>query len=181
VLRVRARGADSGTGQFGHLPTGKPISIHMIDVARFADGRMIEHWGVPDRMSILQQLGHQAYLAESSSRSRWVNESVARRLACVVGNTVVCRPYVWVHSTESRRTGGPDERPPHLTSGADITDNDHNPAVAGGLFSDIPAHDPTQRTAVDDSPAAMRLLRAPFAVPLPDASSAADPQPDHQR
>jgi predicted ester cyclase len=32
----------------------------VIDVARFADGQMIEHWGVPDRMSILQQLGHHA-------------------------------------------------------------------------------------------------------------------------
>jgi predicted ester cyclase len=39
-------------------PTGKPISIDVIDVAPFADGQMIEHWGVPDRMSILQQLGH---------------------------------------------------------------------------------------------------------------------------
>jgi predicted ester cyclase len=57
-LRVRARGTDNGTGQFGHPPTGKPISIDVIDVARFADGQMVEHWGVPDRMSILQQPGH---------------------------------------------------------------------------------------------------------------------------
>jgi predicted ester cyclase len=57
-LRVRARGTDNGTGQFGHPPTGRPISIDVIDVARFADGQMVEHWGVPDRMSILQQLGH---------------------------------------------------------------------------------------------------------------------------
>jgi predicted ester cyclase len=56
-MRVRARGTDSGTGQFGHPPTGKPISIDVIDIARFVDGRMVEHWGVPDRMSILQQLG----------------------------------------------------------------------------------------------------------------------------
>lgn len=57
-LRVRARGTDKGTGQFGHPPTGKPISIDVIDIARFEDGRMVEHWGVPDRMSVLQQLGH---------------------------------------------------------------------------------------------------------------------------
>jgi predicted ester cyclase len=55
---VRARGTDSGTGQFGHAPTGKQISIDVIDIARFADGQMIEHWGVPDRMSVLQPLGH---------------------------------------------------------------------------------------------------------------------------
>jgi len=57
-LRVRARGTDSGTGQFGHPPTGKPISIDVIDIARFTNGQLVEHWGVPDRMSILQQLGH---------------------------------------------------------------------------------------------------------------------------
>jgi predicted ester cyclase len=57
-LRVRARGTDNGTGQFGHPPTGKRISIDVIDVARFANGKMVEHWGVPDRMSVLQQLGH---------------------------------------------------------------------------------------------------------------------------
>jgi len=38
-LRVRARGTDSGTGQFGYPPTGKPISIDVIDIARFAEGR----------------------------------------------------------------------------------------------------------------------------------------------
>lgn len=59
-LRVRARGTDNGTGQFGYPPTGKPISIDVIDVARFADGQMVEHWGVPDRMSLLQQLGYHA-------------------------------------------------------------------------------------------------------------------------
>ena len=59
-MRVRARGTDSGTGQFGFPPTGKPISIDVMDVARFADGKMVEHWGVPDRMSILTQLGHLA-------------------------------------------------------------------------------------------------------------------------
>ena len=59
-LRGRARGTDSGTGQFGHPPTGKAISIDVIDVARFVDGQMVEHWGVPDRMTLLQQLGHHA-------------------------------------------------------------------------------------------------------------------------
>ena len=59
-LRVRARGTDNGTGQFGHPPTGRPISIDVFDVARFADGRMVEHWGVPDRMSTLQKLSHHA-------------------------------------------------------------------------------------------------------------------------
>ncbi|GGR13108.1 hypothetical protein GCM10010168_33610 [Actinoplanes ianthinogenes] len=59
-IRVRARGTDTGTGQFGHPPTGRPVSIDVIDVARFVDGRMVEHWGVPDRFSVLQQVGHHA-------------------------------------------------------------------------------------------------------------------------
>jgi predicted ester cyclase len=57
-MRVRARGTDSGTGQNGFPPTGKPISIDVIDIARFEGGRMVEHWGVPDRLGVLLQVGH---------------------------------------------------------------------------------------------------------------------------
>ncbi|MGZ3949272.1 MAG: ester cyclase [Flavisolibacter sp.] len=46
------------TGPFiGQQPTGKKFSIDVIDVARIRDGRLVEHWGVPDRFALLMQLG----------------------------------------------------------------------------------------------------------------------------
>ena len=53
--RLRGTGTDTG-GQLGKPPTGRPFEITVIDIARYRDGRMVEHWGVPDRLSLLQQL-----------------------------------------------------------------------------------------------------------------------------
>ena len=45
-------------GQLGRPPTGKEFEITVIDVARYGqDGRLVEHWGVPDRFGLLEQLG----------------------------------------------------------------------------------------------------------------------------
>jgi predicted ester cyclase len=41
----------------GHAPTGLPIRIDVFDVVRVRDGRMVAHWGVPDRLTALMQLG----------------------------------------------------------------------------------------------------------------------------
>lgn len=54
--RLRAVGTQQGP-HMGIPPTGKPIDIAVIDICRFVDGRMVEHWGVPDRFSIMEQLG----------------------------------------------------------------------------------------------------------------------------
>jgi predicted ester cyclase len=52
------RGRGTNTGPFtGQAPTGKKIEIDVIDIARFEDGMMVEHWGVPDRFALLLQLG----------------------------------------------------------------------------------------------------------------------------
>ena len=54
--RMTARGIQ--TGQFGPMPpTGKRIEITVIDIMRFKDGKLIEHWGVPDRLAAMEQLG----------------------------------------------------------------------------------------------------------------------------
>jgi predicted ester cyclase len=34
----------------GHEPTGRPVSIDVIDVVRIVDGKMVEHWGIADRL-----------------------------------------------------------------------------------------------------------------------------------
>jgi predicted ester cyclase len=54
--RLRATGTDT-RGQIGRPPTGKTFEITVIDIARYADGKMVDHWGVPDRLGLLVQLG----------------------------------------------------------------------------------------------------------------------------
>lgn len=47
--RMVARGTDPRSGQ--------AIAMNVMDVCRFADGLMVEHWGIPDRFALLHQLG----------------------------------------------------------------------------------------------------------------------------
>ena len=55
---VRWTGSGSHSGEFlGIPPTGKSFSIAGIDIHRFVDGQMAEHWHVVDQLSLLQQLG----------------------------------------------------------------------------------------------------------------------------
>jgi predicted ester cyclase len=54
-IRNRASGVDTG-GVFGRPPTGRRFEITVFDVLRFADGRLIEHWGVPDQLGLLIEL-----------------------------------------------------------------------------------------------------------------------------
>jgi predicted ester cyclase len=54
-VRVRAQG--TATGPFFGPPSGRPIDITVIDIARIVDGRIVEHWGVPDRFALLAQTG----------------------------------------------------------------------------------------------------------------------------
>ncbi len=60
-VRVRARG--TATGPFFGPPSNQPIDITVFDMARVADGRIVEHWGVPDRFALLQQTGQLDRLA----------------------------------------------------------------------------------------------------------------------
>jgi predicted ester cyclase len=54
--RLTGRGTDS-KGVMGHPPTGRSFAITVIDVCRFENGKIVEHWGVPDRFHQLAQLG----------------------------------------------------------------------------------------------------------------------------
>jgi predicted ester cyclase len=42
---------------WGIPPTGREVEIHLIDIVRVADGRIVEHWNQVDRMGLMQQLG----------------------------------------------------------------------------------------------------------------------------
>lgn len=48
-VRMRAHGHEARSG--------KAVGFHVFDVCRFQDGRLVEHWGVPDRFALLHQAG----------------------------------------------------------------------------------------------------------------------------
>jgi len=48
-VRMRARGLEAHSG--------KAVDFYVFDVCRFQDGRLVEHWGVPDRFALLHQAG----------------------------------------------------------------------------------------------------------------------------
>jgi predicted ester cyclase len=54
-MRMTARGTNRGG--FMGPPNGKSFEIAVFDVCRFKDGKIVEHWGSPDRFAMLAQLG----------------------------------------------------------------------------------------------------------------------------
>jgi steroid delta-isomerase-like uncharacterized protein len=58
--KVVVRSTWSGThqGEFQGIPaTGKRVTFQVIDIVRFQNGKIIEHWGQTDALGLLQQLG----------------------------------------------------------------------------------------------------------------------------
>lgn len=54
-IRMTARGTNHGP--FMGQPTHKPMTITVFDICRFENGKIVEHWGVPDRFAVMAQLG----------------------------------------------------------------------------------------------------------------------------
>jgi steroid delta-isomerase-like uncharacterized protein len=58
--KVATRKTFHGThrGEFMSIPpSGRSVSMALIDVVRITDGRVVEHWSVADNLSMMQQLG----------------------------------------------------------------------------------------------------------------------------
>ena len=58
--KVVSRGTFSGThkGEFmGIAPTGKQITVGLIEIVRIVAGKMVEHWNVVDNLGMMRQLG----------------------------------------------------------------------------------------------------------------------------
>jgi steroid delta-isomerase-like uncharacterized protein len=58
--KVVSRNTVTGTNQgeyMGRPPTGKSITYNEIFIVRFADGRIVETWGVVDVLAQMKQLG----------------------------------------------------------------------------------------------------------------------------
>lgn len=46
------------TGDFlGMPPSGRPVEYKVIDIVRFANGQIVEHWAVADTLTMFQQMG----------------------------------------------------------------------------------------------------------------------------
>lgn len=57
-LVVRARMSGTHKGEFmGIPPTGNKFDVHAIDVVAMRNGKVTDHWGVTDSMTMMQQLG----------------------------------------------------------------------------------------------------------------------------
>jgi predicted ester cyclase len=63
TIWVRVRGRGTASGPYFGPPSGKAVDITVIDIARIVDGRIVEHWGVPDRFAALAQTGVLARLS----------------------------------------------------------------------------------------------------------------------
>ena len=56
VIRMTWSGTQKG--EFMGVPaTGKRVSFGVIDIIRITNGKVVEHWGQMDSMSLMQQLG----------------------------------------------------------------------------------------------------------------------------
>jgi predicted ester cyclase len=45
-------------GEFMGIPaSGKSVKFQAVDIIRVVDGEFVEHWGISDTMSLMQQLG----------------------------------------------------------------------------------------------------------------------------
>jgi steroid delta-isomerase-like uncharacterized protein len=42
----------------GVAPTGRTVTVSLLDMIRIEDGTFVEHWGGPDLHDLLKQLGH---------------------------------------------------------------------------------------------------------------------------
>jgi len=56
-FRVRYEGTNQGE-MLGIPPTGRRVTWESVDIVTFDDdGSLVEHWGVLDRLGVLEQLG----------------------------------------------------------------------------------------------------------------------------
>ena len=58
--RVAFRSTIEGTHQGvfqGVAPTGKTVKVSLVDIVRVEDGVITQHWGGPDLLDLLKQLG----------------------------------------------------------------------------------------------------------------------------
>ena len=119
--RNRARGVNTGS-VMGHAPTGRPVELDVIDIARFEDGRVVEHWGIADQLGMMLQLG---LIPGASART-----ALSLTPGCPVGSV---QAFSLVHDAAGRAFEG------SLIDVAQRGD-DGTDAGRGGVVIGAPAH-----------------------------------------
>ncbi len=66
AFRVMLRGTHQGVFQ-GIAATDKAVAFFTVDVVRVENGKIVEHWGGPDMLSLLQQLGAEVSVRQERS------------------------------------------------------------------------------------------------------------------
>jgi predicted ester cyclase len=71
AFRATLRGTHQGQFPFfqGMAPTGKQVTVSVIDLVRIEHGKFTEHWGGPDLLDLLQQLGAAISVGPERKRS----------------------------------------------------------------------------------------------------------------
>ncbi len=58
LVCVHYRCSGTHEANLGSLaPTGRRFEIDVMDIMRFTDGKLTEHWGCPDRLGMMEALG----------------------------------------------------------------------------------------------------------------------------
>lgn len=57
VMHYRWKGVNTGSMDEGMPATNKPIDLHTVDVLRFENGKVAEHWGYMEEFKMMEQLG----------------------------------------------------------------------------------------------------------------------------
>ena len=64
VARVTMTGTHTGDF-YGIPPTGRRVNLTAIYIIRIADGKIVEHWGEEDGVTVLKQLGFKIKLEQA--------------------------------------------------------------------------------------------------------------------
>ena len=57
MLYARTTGTHTDGEWINHPPTGNKIDIDVVDIFRFQDGKIAEHWDVADTFNLFRQVG----------------------------------------------------------------------------------------------------------------------------
>ena len=57
MLWAATTGTHTGGAWLDHLPTGNKINIDVVDIFRFQEGKIAEHWDVADTFTLFSQVG----------------------------------------------------------------------------------------------------------------------------